>query len=111
MTSPETLYMKNVVNELRFLLVTRMTCFDIRFGRYRILKSGDSADQVLDRLVYRCMVKFLGHKMCKNCLVLHTCYVGNKLIFPTPTQTHVFDNRSIGYGRLSTTHVQSLTGR
>jgi hypothetical protein len=29
----ETLYMKNVVNELNFLLVTHTTCFDIRFSR------------------------------------------------------------------------------
>jgi hypothetical protein len=42
MTSLETLYMKNVVNELRFLLVTHMTCFDIPFGRYGILNSGFS---------------------------------------------------------------------
>ncbi len=33
MTSPETLYTKNVVKELSFLLVTHTTCFDIRFGR------------------------------------------------------------------------------
>jgi hypothetical protein len=45
MTSPETLYMKNVFNELRFLLVTHMTLFDIRFGRYGILKSGFIAGQ------------------------------------------------------------------
>jgi hypothetical protein len=45
MTSPETMYTKNVANKHRFLLVTRTTCFDIRFGRYRILKSGFSAGQ------------------------------------------------------------------
>jgi hypothetical protein len=50
MTSPETLYRKNVVNELRFQLVTHTTCFDIRFGHYRFLKSGFSAGQILDRL-------------------------------------------------------------
>jgi hypothetical protein len=50
MTSPKTLLMKNVVNEVSFLLVTHMTCFDTRFGRYRFLKSGCSADPVLDRL-------------------------------------------------------------
>jgi hypothetical protein len=50
MTSSETLYMKNVVNELSFLLVTHMTCFDIRFSLYGFLKSGFSAGQILDRL-------------------------------------------------------------
>jgi hypothetical protein len=42
--------MKNVVNELSFLLVTHMTCFDIRFSLYGFLKSGFSAGQILDRL-------------------------------------------------------------
>jgi hypothetical protein len=50
MTSLETLYMKNVDNEFRFLLVTHTTCFDIRFGCYGILNSGFSAGQILDRL-------------------------------------------------------------
>jgi hypothetical protein len=42
--------MKNVVDKLIFLLVTHMTCFDTRFGRYRFLKSDFSAGQILDRL-------------------------------------------------------------
>jgi hypothetical protein len=50
MTSPETLYMKNVINDLRFLLVTHTTCFDIRFDRYGFLKSSFNTDQVLDIL-------------------------------------------------------------
>jgi hypothetical protein len=50
MNSQETLYIKNIVNELRFPLVTHTTCFDTRFGRYGFFKSGFSADQVLDRL-------------------------------------------------------------
>jgi hypothetical protein len=32
---------------------------------------------------------------------------GNQLIFPTPNQTHVFDNHSNGYGHLSIAYVQS----
>jgi hypothetical protein len=40
MNSPETSYMKHVANELRFLMFTHMTCFNIQFGRYGILKSG-----------------------------------------------------------------------
>jgi hypothetical protein len=50
MISPETSYMKNVTNDLSFLLVTHITCFYIWFGRYSILKSGFSAEQILDRL-------------------------------------------------------------
>jgi hypothetical protein len=50
MTSPETSYTKDVANKLSFLLVIHMTCFDIRFGRYRFLKSGVSTRQILDSL-------------------------------------------------------------
>jgi hypothetical protein len=50
MTSPDTSYTKDVTIELIFLLVTHMTCFDIRFGRYGFLKSGFSARQILDSL-------------------------------------------------------------
>jgi hypothetical protein len=42
--------MKDVSNEIRFLLVTYTTCFDIRFGRYGFLNSGFSARQILDSL-------------------------------------------------------------
>jgi hypothetical protein len=50
MSSPETLYTKNVVNELGFLLVTHTTCLDVWFRRYRFLKSGFSAAHILDKL-------------------------------------------------------------
>jgi hypothetical protein len=50
MMSPETLYTKHVIHELSFLLVTHTTCFNIQFGCYRILMSGFSAGQILDRL-------------------------------------------------------------
>jgi hypothetical protein len=46
MTSPETSYMKNVTNKLSFLLITHMTHFNIRFGRYGILNSYFSSGQV-----------------------------------------------------------------
>jgi hypothetical protein len=51
MTSPETLYKKNVVNKLSFLLVAHTTHFDIRFDCYRFLKSDYDAKQILDRLM------------------------------------------------------------
>jgi hypothetical protein len=50
MTSPETLYMKHAVNEHSFPLVDHMAYFDTRFGCNRLLKSGYSAGQILDRL-------------------------------------------------------------
>jgi hypothetical protein len=50
MTSLENSYMKNIARKLSFLLVTHMTHFDIRFGRYGFLNSGDSAKLILDRL-------------------------------------------------------------
>jgi hypothetical protein len=63
MTSPETSPMKNVTNELSFPLVTHTTHFNIRFGRYGILKSCFSSRHVMDRLDCSCLVRFLGHKM------------------------------------------------
>jgi hypothetical protein len=48
-TSAETLYTKNVVNEHTFLLDTHMTYFNTRFDRYEFLKSGFSVGQILDR--------------------------------------------------------------
>jgi hypothetical protein len=50
MITLETSYMKDVSNELSFLLVAHMTCFDIWFDRYGFLKSGFSTRQILDRL-------------------------------------------------------------
>jgi hypothetical protein len=45
MISSETLCTENVVNELCFLLVTHMTYFDIRLGRYGFPKPGFNAGQ------------------------------------------------------------------
>jgi hypothetical protein len=50
MTSPETSYIKDVTNELSFLLVTHTTCFNIWFGQYGFLKSCFSAGQILHNL-------------------------------------------------------------
>jgi hypothetical protein len=60
MTSPEYLYTKKVVNEISFLLVTHMTCFDIRFDHYGFLKSGFNPDQVQDRLVTQVLDRLAG---------------------------------------------------
>jgi hypothetical protein len=44
MTSLETLYTKNAVNELSFLLITHTDYFDTRFGCYGFLKLGYGAE-------------------------------------------------------------------
>jgi hypothetical protein len=67
MTSPETSYTKNVANQPSFLVDTQMTCFDIRFDRYDILKSGSISGQILDRLGDKCLIRFLGHKEGEIC--------------------------------------------
>jgi hypothetical protein len=111
MISPETSYTKIFANELRFLLVTHMTCFDIWFGHYGILKSDFSSVQILDRLGIRCLIRFLGHKMSETHWGLNTSPGDNKLRLTTPTQTHIFDNRSNGYDRLSIAHMRSSVSR
>jgi hypothetical protein len=102
LTSPETLYTKHAVNELSFLVVTHTTCFNIRFDRYEFLKLGFSVGQILDRLVYRGLVRFLGHEMGETCWVRNTRSEAHLLSFSTPTQTHVSDVHSHGYGHFST---------
>jgi hypothetical protein len=39
MTSPETLYMKNTINEHSFMPITATAYFDTRLGRYGFLKT------------------------------------------------------------------------
>jgi hypothetical protein len=68
MTSSETLYTKNVANKLSFPLVTHRTCFDTRFGCYGFLKSGYSADQILDRLGIQVLGKVFGPQDVQNLL-------------------------------------------
>jgi hypothetical protein len=50
MTSPETFNTKVFANELSFPLVTHITYSDARFDSYRILNSGQGAENFLDRL-------------------------------------------------------------
>jgi hypothetical protein len=50
MTFPETLSTKNAVNELSFPLVTHTVNSNARFGSYGVLKSGQGAENFLDRL-------------------------------------------------------------
>jgi hypothetical protein len=50
MTFPETLYMKNAVNEHSFTPVSHMAYSDTRFGRYGFLNSGYGAELILDRM-------------------------------------------------------------
>jgi hypothetical protein len=51
MMSVETLYKKEVINELSFLLVTHTTYFDTWLGRYGFLNLGYGAELILDRLM------------------------------------------------------------
>jgi hypothetical protein len=59
--------MKDVANEPSFLLVTHMTSFDILLDQYEFLKLDFAAEQILDRLLYRRLIRFLGHKMSESC--------------------------------------------
>jgi hypothetical protein len=65
MTSIETLYRNNVVNELSFLLVTHTTSFDIRFGHYGFLEPCLSSGQTMDRLVDRWLVRLFAIRWVK----------------------------------------------
>jgi hypothetical protein len=94
MTSPETLYTKNVINELSFPLVTHTAYFDTRFGSYGFSKSGYSAGQIEQRSE----ILGLGPKMSESWRGLITYFASSLLSFSTPTHTHDFNNHSNGYG-------------
>jgi hypothetical protein len=55
--------MKNVANELSFLLVAHTTHFGKRFARHGALNFCFSSGPVVDRLDSRHLVRFLDHKM------------------------------------------------
>jgi hypothetical protein len=107
MTSPETLYTKNVTNKLSFLLVTHMTCFDIRFGRYGILKSDSSFGQILDKMDRGVEFSSLRLKKRESWQGLITDSVGHLLILSTPMQSQDFANHSDGYDHSKTALVWS----
>jgi hypothetical protein len=92
------LYTKNVVNELKFLLVTHTTCFSIRFDNYKILKSDFHTDQVLDRLVIHVL-----DKISETCWGMNTSSEAYLLRFATPTQTQFSDAHNHNYGPFGTT--------
>jgi hypothetical protein len=50
MTSPETLNTNVVIDEFSFPLVTHMVYSDAGFDRYRLLKIGQGAEHILDKL-------------------------------------------------------------
>jgi hypothetical protein len=54
--------------ELSFPLVTRTTYFDTQFGRYRLLKSGYGAEQILDRLDIQVIYQVLRPQEAQNFL-------------------------------------------
>jgi hypothetical protein len=95
------------LQRLSFLLVTHMTCFDIRFGCYGILKLGSSFGQILDRMDRGVEFSSLRPKKRESWRGLITDSVGHLLILSTPTQSHNFTNHSNGYDCLSTAHVRS----
>jgi hypothetical protein len=66
MTSPETLYMKNTVNELSFLLVTHTDYFNIRFGCYGFLKLGYGAELFGTAWTLERNLSFKGPKMSQS---------------------------------------------
>jgi hypothetical protein len=66
MTSPETLYTKNVVNELSFLLITHTDYFDTRFGCYEFLNLGYDAELFWTAWTLERNPSFKGSKMSES---------------------------------------------
>jgi hypothetical protein len=102
MTTPEMCIHKMSVHELSFLLVTHSTCFDIRFGCYEFWIQVSTLIRFWTDWWYRCLVRFLGHKMIETCCGQNTWSEDHLLSFPMPTQTHISDMHSHGYGHFGT---------
>jgi hypothetical protein len=66
MSSTETLNIKVSINELSSPVVTHTSYFDTRFRSNRLLKSGYSADQILDRLGIQVTNQVLGPQEAQN---------------------------------------------
>jgi hypothetical protein len=69
------------------------------------------ASEIHSELLFRhcsCYSDTIG--VTETCCGHNTKSGGNKLCFPMPTWTHVFNNCSNGYGRLSTTHAWRSVG-
>jgi hypothetical protein len=106
MTSLETLYTKNVDNELSFSLVTYTAYFDTQFGSYGLLS------QVMMLNCFR----QLGHwneipgSGAQNEWILVrliTDFAANLLCLSTPTHTYNFGNHCNGYSCSKEALVQS----
>jgi hypothetical protein len=111
MTSPETLHMKNPVDELRFPLVTHTAYYDTRLGSYGLLNSIYGADQILNRLGIKVTDQVLGREKHETCWALNTSSEANMVHFRTPTHRQDFGNHSNGYGLLNTANMWSTTDR
>jgi hypothetical protein len=59
--------------------------------------------QILDRLVYRCLVRFLGHKVDETGWDANKRSEAHLLSFPTPTQRHISHSNGHSYGHFGTT--------
>jgi hypothetical protein len=110
MTSLETFNIKLPANKLSFPLVTHMVNSDGQFGSYELLKSGQGAENILDRLITQANGQVLGHKNRKPCWGVNTDSEDHLLNFTTPTNTQVSDAHSHGYGHFgkSTCGVSGL---
>ena len=106
MTSPETLYKKDVVNKLIFLPVTHTTRFDIRFGCYGVLKSEHGAEHFWTEKMVSGFSRFEGIRSV-NFSEDVTDSVGHLLSFPMLTHTHIFGNHNNGYSHLKTAYMRS----
>jgi hypothetical protein len=83
-------------------MVTHTINSDVRFDSYGILKSGQGAENFLDRLVKQANGQVSEHKMRETFWGVNTDFEGHLLSFPTPTYTHVSDTHNHGYGHFST---------
>jgi hypothetical protein len=109
MTSSETLYTKNAVNEHSFTLVTHTAHSGTRFGCYGFLKSGYGAELILDRMDRWVNFSGLRPKKRESWRGLITDSIDHLTSFLAPTHTHIFGSHSNCYSHLKTANMRSFT--
>jgi hypothetical protein len=106
MTFPETLHLKNDVNEHSFMSVTHMAYSNTQFGRYGYLNSGYGAEVILDGTDRWVNFSDLRPKKDQSWRGLSTDLAASLLSFST-TMSHDSGNHSNGYGRPKTALLRS----
>jgi hypothetical protein len=99
---PRTLNTKVADSEISFPLVTHMAFSNAWFGSYGILKSGQGAENFLDRLCRPANDQVLRAEDAQNLTRVVYKFRRQLTQFPMPTHMRIFSNHISGYSCFNT---------